>query len=77
MENSSSSPSGSVPITTQGLISFVFIISATVYVLAAFFFMRRPADDKGKRIPNGPVGLPIIGTFDFRVEGESPTNCSN
>ncbi|KAF9517507.1 hypothetical protein BS47DRAFT_1359550 [Hydnum rufescens UP504] len=63
MENVSFFLSGSVPITSQGLTLFVFTISATVYVLAAFFFMGVLADDKGKCIPNGPVGLPIIGSF--------------
>jgi hypothetical protein len=77
MENLSFSTSGSVPITSHELVLSVSTISTTVCIFAAFYFMRRLADGKGNHIPNGPVGLPIIGNSLFRVSAGSLTNCSN
>jgi hypothetical protein len=77
MENLSFSTSGTVPITSQELVVLVSTISTIIYVLAVLYFMRRLADGKGNHIPNGPVGLPIIGNSLFRVRAGSPTNCSN
>ena len=53
-----------IPIISRGSIGLPFIISATVYIFATLFkFVKRPRDNGGNSIPNGPIGFPLIGTF--------------
>jgi hypothetical protein len=53
---------GLIPTTSQGIVLLASIISATAYIFAAFF-LKRPVDGEGNPIPNGPIGVPIIGAF--------------
>jgi hypothetical protein len=53
---------GLIPTTSQGIVLLASIISATAYIFAAAF-LKRPVDVEGNTVPNGPIGLPIVGGF--------------
>ena len=55
--------------TFQGIILF-FTSSATAYFLAVILLSRRLVDGKANSIPNGPVGIPIVGAFIIRLGGD-------
>lgn len=52
-----------IPTFTQSIVLLASIVSATVYLLSKALFSRRPVDRNGNAIPNGPIGLPILGMF--------------
>jgi uncharacterized membrane protein len=56
-----------IPTTFQGIILLAFTISATAYFLAVILLSSRQVDGKGNSIPNGPVGMPVIGAFIIRL----------
>ena len=49
--------------TSQLRVLLAFITLAATYTFARIFFSWRLVDKDGNRIPNGPVGLPIVGAF--------------
>ena len=49
--------------TSQLRVLLAFIILAATYTFARIFFAWRLVDKEGNRIPDGPVGLPVIGAF--------------
>ncbi|KAF9456424.1 cytochrome P450 [Collybia nuda] len=54
-----------IPTFTQSIVLLASIISASVYLFSKALFSRRPVDRDGNAIPNGPIGLPILGSFPF------------
>jgi hypothetical protein len=54
---------GLIPVTSQGIVLLAYITSAIVCTIATVLFYRRPVDVEGNPVPNGPLGVPIIGTF--------------
>jgi hypothetical protein len=44
------------------------IISATVILLIKAVFNKRLTNKDGNSIPNGPIGLPIVGSFPFLTD---------
>ncbi|KAF5380073.1 hypothetical protein D9615_006264 [Tricholomella constricta] len=54
-----------LPTISQGIVFLASIISATVYIFAKALLSRRPVDKNGNVIPDGPIGLPILGSFPF------------
>jgi hypothetical protein len=50
-----------IPTLPQGIVLLSSIISAAVYLFLKVVFPSRPKDKHGNAIPDGPIGLPIIG----------------
>lgn len=53
---------GFIPTTFAGIFFLASIVSATVYIFVEALLKRR-VDENGNPLPNGPVGVPIIGVF--------------
>ncbi|KAF9000908.1 cytochrome P450 [Cyathus striatus] len=53
-----------LPTLTQGIVLLASIVSAAIYLLSRLVD-RRLRDKNGNYIPNGPIGLPILGSFPF------------
>ncbi|KAG6856614.1 hypothetical protein H0H87_002569 [Tephrocybe sp. NHM501043] len=54
-----------IPTLPQGIILVASIVSATVYLFAKTFLARKLTNGNGDTIPDGPIGLPIVGSFPF------------
>ncbi|KAF8056531.1 cytochrome P450 [Lyophyllum atratum] len=57
-----------IPTFSQGIVLLASIVSATVYLFSKVVLARRPVDKNGNPIPNGPIGLPIVGSFPFLTD---------
>ncbi|KAF9456426.1 cytochrome P450 [Collybia nuda] len=53
------------PTFFQTIVLLASITSAAFYLFSKFFLSHRLVDQNGNKIPNGPVGLPILGSFPF------------
>ncbi|KAJ6622599.1 hypothetical protein B0H10DRAFT_1944504 [Mycena sp. CBHHK59/15] len=56
---------GSVSLQSVYTLSWHFGLAIALYVFFSVSFHRSQTDGKGNRIPPGPVGLPILGSFPF------------
>jgi len=61
-----SSADGSIITTlSQGIVLLASIVSAAVLLIARAFMAKPLKDEHGNSIPNGPTGVPILGSFPF------------
>lgn len=61
MASFSSTNESFIPTLSQGILILASLVSATVVLLAKGFFSKRLVDQHGNSIPNGPMGVPILG----------------
>ncbi|KAH0581504.1 Cytochrome P450 1A1 [Termitomyces sp. J132] len=54
-----------LPTLPQGILLVASIVSAFVYLIVKTLRSRRPMNKAGDTIPDGPIGLPIVGSFPF------------
>ncbi|KAG6879386.1 hypothetical protein C0992_003100 [Termitomyces sp. T32_za158] len=54
-----------LPTLPQGVVLVASIVSAFIYLVAKTLRTRRPKNVSGDPIPDGPMGLPIVGSFPF------------
>jgi hypothetical protein len=54
---------GLIPVTSQGIVLLAYITSAIACTIAAALFYWRLVDVEGNPVPNGPLGVPMIGTL--------------
>lgn len=52
----------------QGVLLVASIVTAFVYLVAKTLQARRPTNKAGDPIPDGPVGLPIVGKLSRIME---------
>ncbi|RDB27130.1 hypothetical protein Hypma_004573 [Hypsizygus marmoreus] len=57
-----------IPTLSQSILILASIVSATVYLFAKAIRSRRLVDEHGNSIPNGPLGIPILGSFPFLTD---------
>lgn len=64
MTNFSSVTGSHIPTLSQGIVLLASIVSAIVYLFAKTLLSKRPVDERGNSIPNGPIGMPFLGLLN-------------
>lgn len=54
-----------IPTLTQAIVILASIVSATAYIFSNALFRKNLKDENGNSIPNGPIGLPILGELGW------------
>ncbi|KDR76700.1 hypothetical protein GALMADRAFT_139595 [Galerina marginata CBS 339.88] len=68
MASVSNSRDSFLPTFTEGIVLAAALVSAAVYLFSRSLSQKRLVDSKGNKIPHGPIGLPILGSFPFLTD---------